>query len=106
MPGFVMPKAGDTVLTVVIVSRAPGGGWVIPFTYATFMPGASGAPLCVIDGPADPRVFETLKKIQQARIRGGAKEAALQAEYAAEKAAATRPTTRPANRLNKRDMTD
>lgn len=64
----VLPKAGDTVLTAVMVSQAPGRGWVIPISYIPFMPGDGGAALCIIEGLADPRVFETLKKIQQARI--------------------------------------
>jgi hypothetical protein len=68
---FVIPKAGDTVLAIIILSKAAGKGWVVPFTYATFMPGA--APLCVIKGPGDPRVAETLKKIQEARVRGRTK---------------------------------
>lgn len=88
-----VPRVGDTVLTVVIISKAPGRGWVVPIVYMTFMPGGEGDPLVVIDGPADRRVLETLKRIQQARARGRAKAAA-------EKASTTKPAaaTGPADR--------
>jgi hypothetical protein len=67
--------------TTSVDHAPPRGAWVLaviepgPMVAAdicTFMPDNAG--LVVIDGPADKRVAETLKRIQEAREKGSAEE--------------------------------
>lgn len=69
-----VPKVGDTVLTVIIRAHDSPRPWFIALQWMSFMPESSA--LCVIKDPSDPRVNETLKKIQEARARRQRKEAA------------------------------
>jgi len=82
------PKPGSRILAAIRIGmeyadEQSRSDWIVSSS-VDFMPKQSA--LVVLDGPADPRIEETLKRIQAAR----AKSTMQQSD-----AAATQPTTQP-----------